>query len=284
MPNAAAVPWNGPPVVLSIAGSDNSAGAGIQADIKAFTEAGCYGLTAITCVVAEVPGRVYDLQSVRPALLAEQIRTCFEAFPVGAVKTGMLYSNALLRVVVEELQQARQRYRRQHRAPFAIVVDPVMVASSGDALLKPNAVKTYRERLFPMASVITPNVDELAVLIGRRVDDEGGMREAGEQLMTEYGVPFLCKGGHLGGEEAVDWLIDSQGRMRLTDPFVPGAETHGTGCTYSAGIAARLARGQDLRAAVRGAKRMITRAIREAHVWGTTRALAVPVLKKSLRD
>lgn len=261
--------WNGPPVVLSIAGSDNSAGAGVQADLKAFVEAGCYGLTAITCVVAEIPGRVFDLQAVRPALLAQQIRSCFDAFPVAAVKTGMLFSNALIRVVVEELERARQS------KAFSIVVDPVMVATSGDPLLQPAAVKTYRSKLLPMADVVTPNVDELCVLAGQQIRNEAEMLTAGRALFQDYGVPFLCKGGHLGGEEAVDWLVAGKGEERLAAPFVQGAETHGTGCTYSAGIAARLARGQGLLPAVRGAKRMITRAIREAHTWGTTRALAV---------
>ena len=281
MATASGSSWNGPPVVLTIAGSDNSAGAGLQADLRAFAEAGCYGLSAVTCVVAEVPGQVFGLQPVRPALLAEQIRSCFQAFPVVAVKTGMLYSNALIHVVVEELTRARASYRERRLPDFHLVVDPVMVASSGDALLKPNAVKTYQRLLFPMASLITPNVDELSVLVGVPVVDEEVMRLAGASLQERCGVPILCKGGHLGGEMAVDWLIDHDGQLRLAEPFVPGAETHGTGCSYAAGVAARLGRGLDLRGAVRGAKRMITRAIREAHVWGSTRALAVGFPKPS---
>lgn len=255
------------PVVLSIAGSDNSAGAGIQADLKTFTACGVYGLTAVTCVVAEIPGQVLDLQPVRPALLAAQVRLCFEAFPVVAVKTGMLYSKTLIRVVVEEILRARS-----HRS-FALVVDPVMMASSGDPLLQPAAVRAYRRELFPLADLLTPNLDELAHLTGRPIANLIELTEAGRVLQASTGVAVLAKGGHLQGNEAVDVLCLPDKTFEYRAPYVVGGETHGTGCTYSAAIAAGLACSHSLPEAVARAKKLITQAIAEPHCFGQTRAL-----------
>ncbi|MEI6340194.1 MAG: hydroxymethylpyrimidine/phosphomethylpyrimidine kinase, partial [Verrucomicrobiota bacterium] len=146
-------PVRSKPVVLTIAGSDNSAGAGVQADLKTFSHFGCYGLTAITCVVAEVPGKVSAIQPVKPEIVAEQIALGFAAFPVGAVKTGMLFSTPIIEVVAEILDAKKTR----------LVIDPVMVASSGDPLLKKSAIAAYRRMLFPLATLVTPNLDELKI-------------------------------------------------------------------------------------------------------------------------
>ena len=257
------------PVALTIAGSDNSCGAGIQADLKTFGAFGVYGLTAVTCVVSEIPGKVEMVHAVSPALLRSQIRILFEAYPIVAVKTGMLYSRALLRVVSEELAD--------RLGMFHLVVDPVMVASSGDPLLKKDAVRAYEEELLPLADVITPNLDEAAVLLGRKIKTRRAMAPAAEELRAKYGAAVLLKGGHLRGRESVDVLCDRRGTREFTLRRLSGCETHGSGCTLSAALAAGLARGQSLPAAVSAAKKFLHQAIARPFVWRrrkiTTRAL-----------
>ncbi len=252
-----------PPVVLTIAGSDNSAGAGIQADLKTFGALGVYGLTAVTCVVAEVPGKVSAIQAVTPKIVREQIRLCFDAYPVAAVKTGMLFSREIIEVVCEELESRR----------VPLVVDPVMFATSGDSLLEPDAVALFRNRLFTLATVVTPNLDEVAGLIGRPVTGVEEMRQAGKELAGEFGRAFLVKGGHLRGAEAIDLLFENDHAAEFSAPFVEGVSTHGTGCTYSAAIAAGLAQGLDLRGAVAAAKQFVTRAITGFFRWPGADAL-----------
>ena len=244
------------PVVMSIAGSDNSAGAGAQADLKTFSALGTYGVTAITCVVAEVPGKVSAIQPIEPRIVAEQIRLLFEAFPIAAVKTGMLYSREIIEVVAGALQSA-----------IPLVVDPVMVATSGDPLLHRDAIALYRERLFPMAKVITPNLDEAAVLIGRPITNLEEMRLGGQELAVRFGIAILLKGGHLREAIATDLLFADGEIHEFRAPFVPGVSTHGTGCTYSAAIAAELARGLPLVEAVASAKRYVTNAIANHLRW-----------------
>ena len=252
-----------PPVTLTIAGSDNSAGAGAQADLKTMSALGCYGVTAITCVVAEVPGKVSAIQPMTPELVAEQVRLLFEAFPIAAVKTGMLYSREIIAAVCDTLEECLAKCAR--RPP--LVVDPVMVATSGDALLLGDAVALYRERLFPMAALITPNLDEVRTLLGRPVQTLGEMRRAGAELSAQCGVNFLLKGGHLREAVATDLLFAGGEVQEFTAPFVPGVSTHGTGCTFSAAIAAELGKGRGLREAVGEAKRYVTAAIAQFHRW-----------------
>ena len=252
-------PSASPPVVLTIAGSDNSCGAGIQADLKTFGAYGVYGLTAVTCVVSEVPGRVEKVQAVSPEVLRSQIRILFEAYPVTAVKTGMLYSRGLLRVVSEELAD--------RLGMFHLVVDPVMVASSGDPLLKKDAVRAYDEEMLPLADVITPNLYEAAVLLGRKITSSRAMSHAAEELREKYGAAILLKGGHLRGRDAVDVLCDRHGVREFSLPRLNGCETHGSGCTLSAALAAGLARGQSLAAAVAGAKKFLHQAIARQLIW-----------------
>jgi hydroxymethylpyrimidine/phosphomethylpyrimidine kinase len=250
-----------PPVALTIAGSDNSAGAGAQADLKTFTAHRVYGLTAITCVVAEVPGRVSAIQPMTPEIVREQIRLSLAAYPVAAAKTGMLHSREIIAAVCDELAG---------RA-FPLVVDPVMIATSGDALLKDDAVGLYRERLLPMAALITPNLDEAVALIGRAVTSVEEMRGAGAELARTFGTAVLLKGGHLRGDTALDLLFADGEVHEFTAPFVAGVNTHGTGCTYSAAVTARLAHGEPLVEAVRGAKEYVTRAIGNYFRWQTER-------------
>ena len=244
------------PVVMSIAGSDNSAGAGIQADLKTISALGAYAVTAITCVVAEVPGRVSAIQPVEPRIVAEQIRLLFEAFPIAAVKTGMLYSREIIAAVADALPLA-----------IPLVVDPVMAATSGDPLLRDDAIALYRERLFPIAKVITPNLDEAAILLGRPLGSLDEMRIGGRELAELFGTAVLLKGGHLREAVATDLLFADGEIHEFTAPFVPDVSTHGTGCAYSAAIAASLARGESLVQAVATAKRFISKAITHYLRW-----------------
>jgi len=251
------------PVVLSIAGSDISCGAGAQADLKTITALGGYALTAITCVVAEVPGKVSAIQAVRPRIVAEQIRLSFGAFPVAAIKTGMLYSTAIIRAVCAEFDQPLP----------PLVVDPVMVASSGDPLLKRSAISAYKKLLFPRAALVTPNLDELRILSGMPCRTLEEMKSAGRRLVAEFGVPFLLKGGHFKARVAVDILTTADGFIEFQAPFVRGADTHGTGCTFSSAIATGLAHRLPLPDAVGQAKAFITEAIQTRLRWKKTTAL-----------
>ena len=252
-----------PPVILSIAGSDNSAGAGAQADLKTMSALGTYGVTAITCVVAEVPGQVSAIQPVEPEIVAAQIRLLFDAFPIAAVKTGLLHSRAIIATVADILLSS---FVIRH-SPLPLVVDPVMVATSGDPLLQADAIALYRERLFPLATLITPNLDETSALLGRPVTSLAEMRRAGEELTARYGTAFLLKGGHLRGTTATDLLFAGGEVLEFSAPFVPGVSTHGTGCTYSAAIAAGLGQGLALPSAVAAAKRFVTAAVTHFHRW-----------------
>lgn len=248
------------PVVMTVAGSDNSAGAGAQADLKTMSALGVYGVTAITCVVAEVPGKVSAIQAMEPSIVAEQIRLLFEAYPIAAMKTGMLFSREIMEAVIGEL-------RKVERRP-TLVVDPVMVATSGDALLKNDAVSFYKEALFPLATLITPNLDEARVLLGQPISSVAEMREAGRQLSQQYGCAFLMKGGHLRDAIATDLLVHPDGSFsEYSAPFVPGVSTHGTGCTYSAAVASGLGRGLALADAVAEAKSFVTNAIGNYLRW-----------------
>ena len=229
----------------------------MQADLKTFTALGVYGLTAITCVVAEVPGKVSAIAPVPPEIVAEQIRLSLCTYPVAAIKTGMLHSHAVIEAVCDALAGVR----------LPLVVDPVMIATSGAPLLEPDGMEACRTRLFPLAALITPNLDEAAALLGRKVASVAEMREAGRELCDRFGCAFLLKGGHLAGE-AVDLLITPDGATaEFAAPRVPGIATHGTGCTLSAAISAGLACGLPLTEAVARAKDFVTRAIENFYRW-----------------
>ncbi|HZJ17096.1 MAG TPA: bifunctional hydroxymethylpyrimidine kinase/phosphomethylpyrimidine kinase [Chthoniobacteraceae bacterium] len=251
------------PVVMTIAGSDNSAGAGAQADLKTMSALGVYGVTAITCVVAEVPGKVSAIQPVEPRIVAEQIRLLFEAFPIAAVKTGMLYSREIIATVCDTLEEC---FARGGPRPF-LVVDPVMVATSGDPLLRDDAVALYRERVFPLAGIITPNLDEVRTLLGRPITSVDEMASAGRELVRTFKTAVLVKGGHLREAAAVDLLFERRKMHEFRARHVPGVSTHGTGCSYSAAIAANVGKGLPLVEAVSDAKRFVTAAIAHFLRW-----------------
>ena len=251
------------PVAVSIAGSDNSGGAGIQADLKTFTHFKVYAQTVVTCIVAEVPGKVVSIQPVDHRVVRDQLNLSLNHFPVAAIKTGMLYSREIVDLVCEVFEAIPENER-----PF-LVVDPVMIATSGDPLLQPDAFERYKSRMFPLADLITPNLDETAAILGTKIHTLSGMRDAAVELFQEYRVPFLLKGGHLKSSQAVDLLIDFDGLHEFSEPFQDGVSTHGTGCTYSAAIAANLALGLSLTEAVSITKKYITRAINDSFHWKT---------------
>jgi hydroxymethylpyrimidine/phosphomethylpyrimidine kinase len=246
------------PVALTIAGSDSGGGAGIQADLKTFASLGVHGTCAIACVTAQNPEGVRGIQPCTPDLVRRQIEAVSDSFHPAAVKTGMLYSAALIRVVVECLGG---------RGHPPLVVDPVMVSTSGARLLKPAAVKILCDRLLPLALLVTPNLQEAEVLTGDRLETVEDLRAAAGELHRRFGCAALVKGGHLRGlKEAVDIFYDGKQELLLCAPFLRGISTHGTGCTYSAAITAFLARGLSLSQAVQAAKDYITQAIAQSRV------------------
>ncbi len=240
------------PTALTVAGSDSGGGAGIQADLKTFASLGVHGVSAITCLTAQNPKRVLAIQAASVGMVRRQIEAIFEELPPAALKTGMLYSAAIIRTVADSLA----------RRACPLVVDPVMVSTSGAQLLKPAAIKVLTSRLFPLASLLTPNLDEAELLTGQSLRSVEDLRRAARDLHRRFGCAALVKGGHLRGlKEAVDIFYDGQEELLLSAPFVRGVSTHGTGCTYSAAITAYLARGLPLSQAVQRGKEYITQAI-----------------------
>jgi hydroxymethylpyrimidine/phosphomethylpyrimidine kinase len=250
-----------PPVAITIAGSDSSAGAGIQADLKTFTYFRVFGQSVVTCIVAEVPGKVKKVQAVEVDTIRDQLILSLEYFPVNAIKTGMLYSKEIIGAVCDILEAIPIDKRPR------VVVDPVMVASTGDRLLQTDALEIYLDRLFPLASVVTPNRHETAIIYGQSIETVAELEQIGPELVRRHGTAFLLKGGHWPGDLAVDYLATRAGVLRLSEPFVPAKSTHGTGCTLSAALTAGLALGDDLQAAAHRAKSFITRAIVESMSW-----------------
>jgi len=261
------------PVALTIAGSDSGGGAGIQADLKTFVALGVHGACAITCLTAQNPRRVLAVETCSPRILRQQIHAIFEELPPAAVKTGMLFSAENVRAVVEFLM-GRDSVERKHKNRPPLVVDPVMVSTSGAVLLKPAAIKVLTEKLLPLATVATPNLYEAEILTGRKLASIEDLRAAAREIHARFGCAALVKGGHLrGGREAVDIFFDGRTEWLLSAPFIKGIRTHGTGCTTSAAIAGYLARGLDLPAAVKRAKEFVTRAIAGSYHVGKHFAL-----------
>jgi hydroxymethylpyrimidine/phosphomethylpyrimidine kinase len=246
------------PVALTIAGSDSGGGAGIQADLKTFSVLGVYGTTVITCITAQNPQRVLGIEACSPGMVAQQLQAVFEAYPPQAVKTGMLFSEKIIGTVVGFLA-------RLEKKPF-LVVDPVMVSTSGKALLKPSALKALQEKLLPLANIVTPNLPEAEMLAGFTIRTPEEMRAAAKHIQKQFGCAVLVKGGHLQGfREAVDIFYDGRNELLLSVPRVGGGhKLHGTGCTYSAALTAFCARGDTLQQALPKAKHFITCAIAQS--------------------
>jgi len=245
-------------VVLTVAGSDSGGGAGIQADLLTFAAHGVHGTSAITAVTAQNSVAVLDWVALDPRMVVAQMEAVASDMPVAAAKTGMLATAAIVSAVAAAIERLR--------LPL-VVVDPVMVAKSGDRLLDRDAETAYRERLLPLATVVTPNLPEAESLLGRPVRTLAEMREAARALRAMGPRAVVVKGGHLEGD-AVDVFWDGERMEDLSAPRIATKNTHGTGCTYSAAIAARLALGDPLLDAVRGAKAYLTEAIRRSYSVG----------------
>ena len=236
---------------LTIAGSDSSGGAGIQADIKTMTANGVYAMSAITALTAQNTTGVTGIMEVTPDFLKEQLDCIFTDIRPDAVKTGMVSSSALIEVIAERLRF----YGAEN-----IVVDPVMVATSGARLISEDAIETLKKELLPLATVITPNIPEAEVLSGRRVNSKEDMERVALEIYEKYGCSVLCKGGH-SVNDANDLLYDGQALIWFKGKRIDNPNTHGTGCTLSSAIASGLAKGYDLPTAVKGAKNYISGAL-----------------------
>ena len=240
------------PTALTIAGSDSGGGAGIQADLKTFASLGIHGTSAVTCITAQNPRRVIDVEPCSPKMVRAQLEAVFDELPAAAVKTGMLYSAGIMRSVAD--------FFRRRKVP--LVVDPVMVSTSGAQLLKPQAIKILLNELLPMATLVMPNLHEAEILTGKKLGSVEEMRAAARALQERFGCAALVKGGHLRGlKQAVDIFNDGKHELLLRAPFIRDGRTHGTGCTYSAAVTSYLARGIALSQAVQRAKEYITQAI-----------------------
>jgi len=251
------------PVALTIAGSDSGGGAGIQADLLTFAAHGVFGTTAITCLTAQNPAGVTAIEALPARFVMEQIEQVRRYFTVRALKTGMLYSAEIIGVVADFLAAHRE---------MPAVVDPVMVATSGAALLQPAALAAVRERLLPRAALVTPNLDEVAVLLGEKPATPAAMAAAGRRLAGIYGVPFLVKGGHLPGADLADLLVRPAGDTRTYRARrVTGVDTHGSGCTLSAAVTANLAKGLALDQAVENAREYLRRGLERSLALGGRR-------------
>jgi hydroxymethylpyrimidine/phosphomethylpyrimidine kinase len=239
--------------VLTIAGSDSGGGAGIQADLKTFAALGCYGMSAITALTAQNTLGVQGIHAVPPEFLKAQIQSVVEDIGVDALKIGMLHEPAVVEVVAWAID---------HYKLTRVVLDPVMVATSGDRLMANETVQVLVRELFPRASVITPNLDEAALLLGHDITDAAALNQAAQDLLAMGAQAVLLKGGHLAGDEVVDLLVQAHGASRrLASPRIASQNVHGTGCTLSSAMAAYLALGHDLSESVALARTFILGAI-----------------------
>ena len=248
-------------VALSIAGSDSGGGAGIQADLLTFAAHGIHGTTAITAITAQNTVAVRAWQALEPAMVRAQIEAVADDMKIWALKTGMLANRAIIEEVASVIAA---------RGFENLVVDPVMVAKSGDRLLDAAAERAYVERLFPLAALITPNIPEAETFLSRKIQDVEGMKDAARALARLGCRAVLIKGGHLEGDPT-DVLWDGTRLHELTTARIDTRNTHGTGCTYSAAITARLAYGHDVETSVRGAKQYLNTAILESYSPGKGR-------------
>ena len=278
------------PVALTIAGSDSGGGAGVQADLKTFAAFGVHGASAIACLTAQNPRRVLALEPVSPKMLRRQIEAVFEELRPLAVKTGMLFSAESIRIVADFFRNSK--FKTQNSK---LIVDPVVISTSGARLLKPAALKVLKQQLLPLAALVTPNLAEAEVLTGKKITSLENMRSAACEIHERFGCAALVKGGHLvlvkslnrdwlnrktiqpfnhsTIEPATDVFFDGKTELLLTAPFIEGIPTHGTGCTYSAAITAALALDRDLTQAVKLAKNYVTQAIAGSYRIGKHFAL-----------
>jgi hydroxymethylpyrimidine/phosphomethylpyrimidine kinase len=248
------------PIGLTIAGSDSGGGAGIQADLKTFAALGVHGTCVVTSVTAQNPREVLAVHACPPSIVQRQLEAVFDELAPAAVKTGMLFTAATVRCVV--------RFLARNRRP-PLVVDPVMISTSGARLLAPRAIELMIDELLPLAALVTPNLAEAEALLGERIRSVEDQRAAAKEIRSRFGCAALVKGGHMrGSREAVDFYFDGRTELLLTAPRIRGLRTHGTGCVLSAAIVAWLARGLRLAEAVTRAKEYVSGAIADGGYAG----------------
>jgi hydroxymethylpyrimidine/phosphomethylpyrimidine kinase len=246
-------------IALTIAGSDSGGGAGIQADLKTFAALGVYGASVITAVTAQDTRRVYGFMEMTPAFVDQQIDAVLDDIGANAVKTGMLASAGIVDAVASQMER---------RGVSNLVVDPVMVAKGGDKLLHDEAVAALKERLLPLALVVTPNLPEAEVLLGRPLATWEEIKEAAREIAGWGVANVVIKGGHMEEATATDLLFDGQGFREFSTGRVLTQNTHGTGCTFASAIAASIAKGENVATAVAAAKAYVTLALQNSYAIG----------------
>ena len=247
------------PVALTIAGSDCSGGAGLQADLTVLSALDVHGASVVTCLTAQTPGSFTGLESVTSRFVEDQLGSVLSSLKVKSVKTGMLYTRPIIEVVAKHLTRLRR---------CQLVVDPVMISSTGAPLMKPSAMKALVKSLLPLAKLVTPNLDEASALAKQPVRDPEDMREAARQIYDQFGCAVLVKGGHLKTSEAIDLFYDGKEELLLSAPRAKRVSPPGTGCTYSSAITAYLAKGEPLASAVVLAKQYITKSFENVYKAG----------------
>ena len=252
------------PVALTIAGSDSGGGAGIQADLKTFCSLDVFGTSAITCVTAQNPDEVVGIAPIDPDMVIKQIKAVCDSFPVRVAKTGMLYSAEIIRAVA--LEDIREGIA-------VLVVDPVMVATSGARLLQSDAIEALCTELLPKARIVTPNLHEAEILCGYSISSEDDLKKAAREIARKFDLACVANGGHLYGDEVVDILVDGVEEHEFRSPRIQSAQTHGAGCAFSAALAAYLARGELIVDAVAAAKTYVSHALQSPRHAGRYRPL-----------
>ena len=247
--------------VLIIAGSDSGGGAGIQADIKTCSAFGAYAMTAITAVTAQNTLGVQSIEVMSPALVKAQIQSCLSDIGADVIKIGMLGNKAIIDVVAEAIDEL----------DAFVILDPVAVATSGDALLEPDAIAALRDTLLPLCDLVTPNVPEAELLTGLKITDVDDLTKAGDALLERGVYAALMKGGHLEGKSVFDVLVSEEGANIMSGPRIRTRHTHGTGCTLASAVAANMALGLPLDEAVMRAREFVFEAIRTAPKFGSTK-------------
>ena len=242
-------------VVLTIAGSDSGGGAGIQADLKTFSALGVFGASVITAITAQNLSGVTGIQGIDPDIVKKQLIAVMSEFPIKAAKTGMLYSQEIIEAVADVLKQF---------GSIPLVVDPVFAATSGSKLIQDSAIDALIQILFPLATLITPNMPEAEFLTGDKVGSFQELKNAAEIMYGKFHVPILAKGGHLN-DMAHDILFDEKGMTIFSREIIKGVNNHGSGCTFAAAIAAELAKGMGLRMAIKNAKDYLYNALKHSH-------------------
>ncbi|MCB1143120.1 MAG: bifunctional hydroxymethylpyrimidine kinase/phosphomethylpyrimidine kinase [Leptospiraceae bacterium] len=247
------------PVCLTIAGSDSGGGAGIQADLKTFESIGVFGTSAITCLTAQNPDGVSGILEVSAEMLELQARAVLDFFPVKAVKSGMLFSTE----IIQKLVTLQKNYN------FDLILDPVMIATSGAKLLQDSAIEALRDELIPLSKLVTPNVDEVSLLLNKKFESGEELKSATIEFFERYKTPVLIKGGHLPENNLVtDYFFDGKISFSLESEYISGRSTHGTGCTYSSAIASYFALGYSVEEAIHKAKSFLHSSILNSYSVG----------------